>query len=82
MLLACLCVAIVESSAAFAQPSTQPGPTPVDPAESILSEYTPDAPPNPNPPPYTLLRFNEDYRYLSDPRNRTEFVLILCSTSR
>ncbi len=45
---------------------------PVDPSESILSEYTPQAPPNPKPPPYTLLRFNEDYRYLADPRNRTD----------
>jgi hypothetical protein len=38
-----------------------------------LSEYTPQAPPNPKPPPYTLLRFNEDYSYLADPRNRTDF---------
>jgi hypothetical protein len=48
-------------------------PTPVDPSESILSEYTPQAPPDQKPPPYTLLRFNEDYRYLADPRNRTDF---------
>ncbi len=47
-------------------------PTPVDPNESILSEYTPQAPPNPKPPPYTLLRFNEEYRYLADPRQRTD----------
>jgi hypothetical protein len=56
----------------FAAPATQPGPTPVKPADSILSEYTPQAPPNPNPPPYTLLRFNEDYAYLSNPKNRTD----------
>jgi len=44
----------------------------VSPDESVLSEYNPEAPPNPNPPPYTLLRFNEDYTYLADPRNRTD----------
>jgi hypothetical protein len=56
-----------------ADPTTQPaGPARVDPAESILAEYNPQAPPNPNPPPYTLLRFNEDYRYLADPKNRTD----------
>src|SRR3954470_24865656 len=56
-----------------AQPATQPtAPPPVDPSESINAEYTPQAPPNPKPPPYTLLRFNEDYRYLSSPANRTD----------
>jgi hypothetical protein len=56
-----------------ADPATQPaGPAPVDPAESILAEYDPQAPPNPNPPTYTLLRFNEDYRYLADPKSRTD----------
>jgi hypothetical protein len=54
-------------------PATQPGPPPVAPEDSILSEYTPQAPPNPNPPTYTLLRFNEDYSYLADPQNRTDF---------
>jgi hypothetical protein len=44
----------------------------VDPADSVLSEYNPQAPPNPKPPPYTLLRFNEDYTYLSNPQNRTD----------
>jgi hypothetical protein len=53
-------------------PATQPGPTPVSPSESVISEYTPQAPPNPTAPPYTLLRFNEDYRYLANPRNRTD----------
>ena len=47
----------------------------VSPDESVLSEYTPEARPNPNPPPYTLLRFNEDYTYLANPRNRTDPVL-------
>jgi hypothetical protein len=56
-----------------ADPTTQStGPAPVAPADSILAEYNPQAPPNPNPPPYTLLRFNEDYTYLADPRNRTD----------
>ena len=49
------------------------GPTPVAPQDSILAEYTPQAPPNPSPPPYTLLRFNEDYSYLADPALRTDF---------
>jgi Alginate export len=48
------------------------GPPAVAPQDSILSEYTPQAPPNPSPPPYTLLRFNEDYRYLADPSRRTD----------
>lgn len=60
-------------SISSAQPATQPtSPPPVDPSESINAEYTPQAPPNPKPPPYTLLRFNEDYRYLSSPANRTD----------
>jgi len=45
----------------------------VDPSESILSEYVPEAAPDPNPPPYTLLRYNERYDYLADPRNHTDF---------
>jgi hypothetical protein len=53
--------------------STQPaGPAPVAPTDSILSEYTPQAPPNPNTPPYTMLRFNENYSYLDNPSNRTD----------
>src|SRR5947208_14705010 len=60
------------ASICTAQPSTQPGPAPVDPGESINAEYMPQAPPNPKPPPYTLLRFNEDYRRLSSPQNRTD----------
>jgi hypothetical protein len=48
------------------------GPPAVAPQDSILSEYTPQAPPNPSPPPYTLLRFNEDYSYLADPAKRTD----------
>ncbi|MDB5977692.1 MAG: hypothetical protein JWR07_4452 [Nevskia sp.] len=45
----------------------------VDPSESILSEYVPQAAPDPNPPPYTLLRYNERYDYLADPRNRGDW---------
>jgi len=45
----------------------------VDPADSILSEYVPQAAPDPNPPPYTLLRYNERYDVLADPRNRHDF---------
>lgn len=74
MLLVWLLLASEATSTAFAESSTQPSATPVDPSESILSEYTPQVPPNPNPPRYTLLRFNEDYSYLSDPRNRTDFL--------
>lgn len=64
------------TTACFAQ-TTQPGPTPVNPAESINSEYTPQAPPNPNAPPYTLLRFNEDYHYLANPESRTDPLDVL-----
>jgi len=55
-----------------ASSSAPTGPPQVSPDESVLSEYNPEALPNPNPPPYTLLRFNEDYTYLADPRNRTD----------
>src|SRR2546425_1492627 len=55
-----------------ASSSAPTGPPQVSPDESVLSEYNPEAPPNPNPPPYTLLRFNEDYTYLADPLNRTD----------
>jgi hypothetical protein len=56
------CIAIALASGQFS--ATAAPPPPVDPAESILSEDTSAATPNPKPPPYTLLRFNEDYRYL------------------
>jgi hypothetical protein len=72
--LASLAGVLFASTAAIADPAaTQPGPTPAKPDDSILSEYTPQAPPNPNAPPYTLLRFNEDYSYLANPSNRTDF---------
>jgi hypothetical protein len=63
--------------AAYAAPASPSdaaalGPPPVAPQDSILAEYTAQAPPNPSPPPYTLLRFNEDYSYLSDPARRTD----------
>jgi len=45
----------------------------VNPAESIVSEYVNQAAPDPNPPPYTLLRYNERYDYLADPKNRRDF---------
>jgi len=68
-----MCLAHQFISVCSAQPATQPTPPPpVDPSESINAEYTPQAPPNQKPPPYTLLRFNEDYRYLSSPQNRTD----------
>lgn len=41
-------------------------PTSVDPASSVLSEYSNAAAPDPHPPPYTLLRFNERYDHLAD----------------
>jgi hypothetical protein len=52
--------------------SESAGPTPVAPQDSILAEYTPQSPPNPSPPPYSLLRFNENYGYLVDPARRTD----------
>ncbi len=48
-------------------------PEKVLPEDSILSEYVTFGPPNPNPPPYTLLRYNEQYSYLADPALRTDF---------
>ncbi len=45
----------------------------VDPATSVLSEYTNAATPDPHPPPYTLLRFNERYDSLVDPLDRSDF---------
>jgi hypothetical protein len=45
----------------------------IDPAASVLAEDVPESAPNPNPPPYTLLRFNERYDYLADPKNRHDF---------
>ena len=45
----------------------------VDPSESILAEYVPEAAPDPQPPPYTILRYNERYDYLADPKNRTDW---------
>lgn len=62
-------------SLAFGQdiaPGIQQGPTVVTPGDSILSEYTNQAPPSPAPPRYTLLRFNENYRYLADPARRDD----------
>lgn len=58
--------------AAAAAPADLSVPT-VDPSESVLSEYVPQAAPDPNPPPYTLLRYTERYDYLADPKNRTDF---------
>jgi hypothetical protein len=46
----------------------------VDPATSMLSEYTNAAAPDPHPPPYTLLRFNERYDQLADPAQRRDWA--------
>jgi len=64
-----LLLPVFGAKAAPADPSV---PT-VDPSESILSEYVPQSAPDPNPPPYTLLRYNERYDYLADPRNRGDW---------
>jgi hypothetical protein len=68
----CAISLLLAASAALASdppPATQPA---VAPRDSILSEDVTSGPPNPHPPPYTLLRFNERYAYLADPRNRTD----------
>ncbi|MGZ4953483.1 MAG: alginate export family protein [Methylobacter sp.] len=44
----------------------------VTPQDSSLSEYVTSGPPNPNPPPYTLLRYTERYSYLADPSKRSD----------
>src|ERR1700732_5502686 len=64
--------ALADTTATPNATSQVAGPVAVTPQDSILSEYTPQAPPNPSPPPYTLLRFNEDYSYLADPARRTD----------
>jgi hypothetical protein len=63
---------LADPAATLNAQSAVAGPPAVAPQDSILSEYTPQAPPNPSPPPYTLLRFNEDYSYLADPARRTD----------
>src|SRR5277367_1412639 len=63
---------LAEPPATLAANSEAAGPPAVAPEDSILSEYTPQAPPNPSPPRYSLLRFNEDYSYLADPARRTD----------
>jgi len=74
----CLVLMVARNGMCVAQtgqqiPTTQLSPTPVNPSDSIISPYTPQAPPNPvTAPPYTLLRFNEDYHYLANPENRTD----------
>jgi hypothetical protein len=83
--LSILCFVVIWNSPSLVQsadntsaiPATQPGPSPVNPADSILSEYTPEVPPNPKPPPYTMLRFNEDYHCLANPENRTDPLDVL-----
>ncbi|GAC1627160.1 MAG: alginate export family protein [Nevskia sp.] len=67
-----LAVSMLPAYSAWAAPADLSVPT-FDPAESILSEYLPQAAPDPNPPPYTLLRYNERYDYLADARNRRDF---------
>lgn len=43
------------------------------PGDSALAGDVTARPPNPNPPPYTLLRYTENYSYLGNPDNRTDF---------
>lgn len=45
----------------------------VAPGDSILAEDITSGPPNPKPPPYTLLRYTEHYSYLADPAKHTDF---------
>jgi hypothetical protein len=65
-------LAILLTAAGVSRAQTAAAPK-VRPEESILSEDVPGGPPNPDPPPYTLLRFNENYLYLADPANRNDF---------
>jgi hypothetical protein len=44
----------------------------VAPQDSAIAEDINSGPPNPQPPPYALLRFTENYSYLADPANRTD----------
>ena len=52
-------------------PATQPGPTPSVPQIRSFRNIRRKRR-RTRQPPYTLLRFNEDYHYLANPRNRTD----------
>ncbi len=43
------------------------------PGDSELAGDATAGPPNPKPPPYTLLRYTENYSYLANPPDRTDF---------
>jgi len=43
-------------------------------AGRIAHAQTPDSTQPPSPPPYKLVRYDEDYRYLRDPKRRTDFL--------
>ncbi|MGB9154451.1 MAG: alginate export family protein [Alphaproteobacteria bacterium] len=45
----------------------------VTPQDSALSEDVNEGPPNAQPPPYTILRYTENYSYLANPANRSDF---------
>lgn len=68
-----LCIYLALTLSLTSAANAQVGHHPVDPTESILSEYSPQSAPIRNPPPYTLLRFNEDYRYLASGGGRDLF---------
>ena len=40
----------------------------------ITHAQTSDSTQPPSPPPYRLVRYDEDYRYLQDPKRRTDFL--------
>lgn len=80
LLISCLVVGLITGEAPASADTENV--TPIDPAtgkvlvppeDSSLAEDVTSGPPNPNPPPYTLLRYTEDYSYLANPANRTDF---------
>lgn len=64
---------LLRSADAHAAPAVLSVPT-VDPSESILCATVNEAAPDPHPPPNILLRYNERYDYLANPRNREDFL--------
>ena len=84
LLTTCLVVGLVVGLVAVAAPALAETDevTPIDPSsgkvlvapeDSALAEDVTAGPPNPHPPPYTLLRYTEIYTYLANPANRQDF---------
>lgn len=67
-----LLLAVLDFSAQGVAAGAEPVPEGLAPSESILSEYGNGTAPDPNPPPYSQLRYLERYDALADPRLRRD----------